>query len=107
MCFITPTPEDVRFAHPQHKDMPNFRHIVDGTGYYCLYSGHPQKSPVFFNLSVGQFQIVINLETEKALIRRNNTTLGHNEPYVEWQLCDEEAIPMDRNEMKSQMDTFG
>lgn len=100
-------PEYDRFFHPVYTDMPDIHPVVDQSGYYCLDRGMGQKMPIFFNLNIGPFQIVINLTTEKAIIRRNDSSLGHTEPYVEWQDSDEQTIPLLPSELKETIDIYG
>ncbi len=99
-------PEYTRFAHPEHPDMPNVHPLVDYTGYFCLSDGFSGKRPIYFNLNIAQFQIMINLETEKALIRRNDTELKHTEPFTVWTDSAEETIPIMRDELKELLDNY-
>ena len=98
-------PEYDRIAHPDHPDMPNIHPIVDCSGYYCLDRGMGQQLPIFFNLNIGPFQIIINLSTEKTIIRRND--VGHAEPFVEWKDSDEQTIPLVPEELKNIIDMYG
>lgn len=85
--------------------MPNIHPVVDCSGYYCLDRGMGQRLPIFFNLNIGPFQIIINLSTEKTIIRRND--VGHAEPFVEWKDCEEQTIPLVPEELKNIIDIYG
>ena len=99
-------PEYTRHAHPQYPSMPDI-HPLDQSGYFCL-DKHPQQDQhIFFNFHIAQFQIVIDLSTEKALIRRNDTEAQAAEPFIEWRAINEETIPLMRDEMKELIEIYG
>jgi hypothetical protein len=95
-------PTYVQQAHHSHRDIPDV-HPLEQSGYHCLDFGIEQQ-PIFFNLHIAQFQIMINLITEKAFIRLNDSKRSRLEPFTEWRLVDEEALPLMRCELRELID---
>ena len=100
-------PTYTRFTDPDIPEMPNI-HPLDQSGYFSLDNWMGQQPRhIYFNLHIAQFQIVINLTTEKAVIRRCDSELSYLEPYVEWREINEETIPLMRDELKELIDIYG
>ena len=100
-------PDYVRTAHPDYPDMPNIHPVIEWTGYYSLYNTASKKHPIFFNLNISRFQIMINLETEKALVRLNDSKAAYAEPFIEWNDSDAERLPIMRDELRNLIETYG
>lgn len=98
-------PTYTRFMCSQFPEMPDI-HPLEASGYFCL-DDFGTKQPIYYNLHIAQFQIVINLTTEKAIIRRNDSDLQHKELFVEWREINEETIPLMRDELKEIIDIYG
>lgn len=98
-------PEYTQFASQQFPDMPDI-HPLEPSGYFCL-DRDSQRQPIFYNLHIAQFQIVINLVTEEAFIRLNNSELRHTELFVKWEDTSNQTIPLMRDELKEIIEIYG
>lgn len=112
----TATRGDKYNSKPDYTDVPN-PHFPDfpkvysheRSGYYCLLKPEYQggREPVFFNLRIDQFQIVISLQTEQAIIRTSDPEDTENNDFVIWHNDPSQTIPLMRDELAEAIDTFG
>lgn len=100
-------PRYTEIPNPQFPAFPDIWSL-DASEYFCLQSHIPRaKDPIFFNLHIAQFQIVINLTTEQAIIRLIKEGSGPEHEFVEWKDCSEQTIPLMRDELKELIDIYG
>lgn len=100
-----------RYLDHTDADFPEFPSInsLEASGYFALehqYDRHNKKH-IFYNLHISDFQIVINLTTEQAVIRLISPAFQPENKFIEWKDSPEQTIPLMRDELKEIIDIYG
>lgn len=101
-------PEYTEIANSQFPDFPVV-HSLEQSGYFCLQRHDYQggREPVFYNLQVAEFQIVIRLNTEQTIIRLISSPMCDDNPFIEWKDDPEQTIPLHHDQLKELIDIYG
>lgn len=101
-------PSYVKGKLPEHSDFANVHHS-EWSGYFSvedLFGG--SSKPIYFNLRISQFQILVNLETEQAIVCLVDAAGSPiNNKFFVWTDSPEQTIPLMRDELKEYIETYG
>lgn len=100
-----------RYVDNSDNDFPNFPYInsLEASGYFAHSTKIYRHSDcdIFYNLHIAEFQIVINLTTDQAIIRLITPAFEPDNAFVEWKDDPAQAIPLMRDELKEIIDIYG
>lgn len=98
-------PEYTKHELPDRPGWPSV-HRLEPSGYFCMQDmlGYSNTKPVFYNLHISHFQILINLQTEEALIRFCEVP---DAVFLEWKDDPDQTIPLMPDHLKEIIDVYG
>ena len=88
------------------KDYSHIPEMNEGTGFYA-FSGSASGSPIYLNVEIDNFQIVVNLRTDSVMVRIMDISRYPvlTDEFIPW-TSQVQGLPIDPRAMQEHLDEF-